>query len=273
MGVGSALLTPATLSIITDVFRDPRERARAIGIWSAFAGLGSGLGPVVGGILLAHFSWSSVFWVNVPVVVVGGVAAVAAGADQPGRDRAPASTRSARCCRSPARRCCSSPSSRRPTWGWTDRQILMGFAGSGVLIGSFLWWEHRNPTPMIDLSLFRNPRFSSANASLTIMFFVMFGQFFLLTQYLQFVRATRRSRRGCACCRGRWSRWCSAPCRRASPERLGNRTTLTGGLVVIAIGVALMGTFAPTPATGSSWCRCRCWRRASAWSWRRPPRR
>ena len=249
MGVGSALLTPATLSIITDVFRDPRERARAIGIWSAFAGLGSGLGPVVGGILLAHFSWSSVFWVNVPVVVVGGVAAALLVPTS--RDETAARF-------DPLGAVLSIAGSalllfaiiQAPDWGWTDRQILMSFAGSGVLIGSFLWWEHRNPTPMIDLSLFRNPRFSSANASLTIMFFVMFGQFFLLTQYLQFVMGYSPLEAGLRLLPWAVVTMVLSPMSARISERLGNRTTLTGGLVVIAIGVALMGTFAPDSSYG-----------------------
>ena len=242
MGVGSALLTPATLSIITDVFRDPRERARAIGIWSAFAGLGSGLGPVIGGILLAHFSWSSVFWVNVPIVVVGGIAAIALVPTS--RDETAARF-------DPLGAVLSIAASvallfaiiEAPDAGWTSPEILIGFALSALLLGAFLWWELRNPTPMVDLSLFRNPRFSSANASLTIMFFVMFGQFFLLTQYLQFVQGYSPLEAGLRLLPWAVVTIVLSPMSARISERLGNRTTLTGGLVVIAVGVALMGTF------------------------------
>ncbi|MBI5088761.1 MAG: MFS transporter, partial [Actinobacteria bacterium] len=75
MGVGGALIMPSTLSILTNVFRDPRERGRAIAIWAGFSGVGLALGPVTGGLLLEHFGWSSVFWVNLPI----GAAALVAG--------------------------------------------------------------------------------------------------------------------------------------------------------------------------------------------------
>ena len=74
MGIGGALIMPATLSILTNVFRDPRERGRAIAVWAGFSGLAVALGPVTGGLLLKHFEWSSVFWVNLPI---GAVALIA----------------------------------------------------------------------------------------------------------------------------------------------------------------------------------------------------
>ena len=76
MGIGGALIMPSTLSILTNVFRDPRERGRAIAVWAGCSGLAVAIGPVIGGILLRHFSWSSVFWVNIPI----GIAALVLGA-------------------------------------------------------------------------------------------------------------------------------------------------------------------------------------------------
>src|SRR6188768_876549 len=74
MGIGGALIMPSTLSILTNVFRDPRERGRAIGIWAGFSGLAVAVGPVTGGLLLKHFEWSSVFWVNIPIGILALVA-------------------------------------------------------------------------------------------------------------------------------------------------------------------------------------------------------
>jgi len=71
MGIGGAMMMPATLSIITDMFRDPAERQRAIGIWAGTTGVGIALGPIVGGLLLARFWWGSVFLINVPIAVLG----------------------------------------------------------------------------------------------------------------------------------------------------------------------------------------------------------
>ncbi len=94
MGIGGALIMPATLSILTNVFRDPRERGRAIAVWAGFSGLAVAIGPITGGLLLEHFSWQSVFWVNIPIgitaLVLGAfldpdIARSRAGQDRPAR--------------------------------------------------------------------------------------------------------------------------------------------------------------------------------------------
>src|SRR5436190_12169389 len=74
MGIGGALIMPATLSLLTNIFKDPRERGRAIGVWAALAGAGGALGPLLGGLLLQHFWWGSVFLINVPVTIVAFIA-------------------------------------------------------------------------------------------------------------------------------------------------------------------------------------------------------
>jgi len=183
MGVGGALIMPATLSIITNVFTDRRERAQAIAIWSATAGAAVAIGPVTGGWLLEHFWWGSVFLVNVPVVVVALVL---------GQLFVPTS-------RDPAARPIDVPGALLSiaglmalVWaiiegpgGWSDPEILGGFALAAVLLAAFVLWERRTRYPMLDMAFFRNARFSAASAAIMLTFFAMFGSLFLLTQFLQ----------------------------------------------------------------------------------------
>jgi EmrB/QacA subfamily drug resistance transporter len=186
MGAGAAFIFPATLGIIANVFRDPRERARAIGIWTAVSGAAVGLGPLTGGLLLAHFSWGSVFLINVPVVVV----ALIAGQLWVPTSRDPAAPRL------DLRGLALSIAGvgtlvytliEAPDHGWLAPQTVIGFAAAAVLLTAFILWELRSALPMLDVRLFQNPRFSAASASVTIAFFALFGFIFLVTQYFQFV--------------------------------------------------------------------------------------
>jgi EmrB/QacA subfamily drug resistance transporter len=185
MGVGGALIMPATLSILVNVF--PREeRARAIAIWAASAGIGVPLGPVAGGWLLDHFWWGSIFLVNVPIII----AAMTAGwwlvpesrdADAPAID-VPGGLLSIAGLATLLYAIIEAPNE-----GWTDPFILGIFGVAALLIAAFVAWELRNPAPMLRIDFFRNPRFSAGAASISLVFFALFGSIFILTQYLQFV--------------------------------------------------------------------------------------
>src|SRR4051794_5959072 len=186
MGMGAAAVMPATLSILTDVFRDPSERARAIALWSAIAGLGIAISPTAGGWLLEHFSWGSIFLVNVPIVVLALVA---------GRFVVPPSRNAHPGALDPVGAVLSIAGLvalvyaiiEAPNAGWLSAQTI-GLAGAGiaVLIG-WAWWEHRSDHPMVDLRIFRSARFSAASIAITLTFFALFGWLFLFTQQLQFV--------------------------------------------------------------------------------------
>jgi EmrB/QacA subfamily drug resistance transporter len=186
MGIGGALIMPSTLSVIIDVF--PREeRGRAIAIWSGVAGLGVGLGPLIGGLLLDHFWWGSVFLVNVPIVVI----ALALG-----WFLVPES-------RDPIPEPIDFPGAlfslgavtaivyaviEAPHRGWSDPLVIGTFLLAIILAALFVLRERRTDHPMIDLDIFRNPRFAVGSASIGIAFFALFGIILALTQYLQFVR-------------------------------------------------------------------------------------
>ena len=129
MGVGAAALMPCTLSILTNVFTAERDRARAIGIWSGTAGLGVAIGPILGGFLLVHYWWGSVFLINVPIAVAGLVAAafLVPNSKNPQAKRAdPVGA----CCRCWDSECCCGRSSRRPTGPGRRRSILAALVGS-----------------------------------------------------------------------------------------------------------------------------------------------
>ena len=186
MGVGGALIMPATLSIITNVF--PREeRAKAIGVWAGTAAIGVGLGPLFGGLLLEYFDWSSVFLINVPVALVAFVAGIRFVPDSrdpnPGRFDAPGALLSIG-----ALVALIYAVIEAPERGWLDPVILGAFGGALALGAAFVAWELRTAAPMLDLSLFRNPRFSIGSLSISLAFFSLFGAIFALTQFLQFAK-------------------------------------------------------------------------------------
>jgi len=186
MGAGAAFVMPATLSILSGVFPNPAERAKAIGIWSAVSGLGIAVGPTLGGILLEHFAWSSIFLINLPVVAIALIA---------GRRLVPAS-RAPRPPRLDLRGAALSVAGlgvltytliQAPDNGWTSSTTIATGAASLILLAAFALVQLRAAEPMVELRLFRNRRFAGACAGVMALFFALTGATFLLTQAYQFV--------------------------------------------------------------------------------------
>ena len=185
MGVGAALTIPASLSIVNDMFRDPGERARAIGAWAGTIGLGIAIGPIAGGLLLARFWWGSVFLVNVPIAVAAFVAALVLVPDS----KNPASARP-----DPGGSVLSIAALglllwaiiEGPTEGWTSLPVVGAGVAGLMVLGAFVIWEARSPHPMLKLGFFRNPRFSMAAAAEMLGTFGLLGALFVQTQFLQF---------------------------------------------------------------------------------------
>jgi MFS family permease len=186
MGVGGALIMPSTLSILTNVF-PAHERGKAIAIWASTAGLGVPLGPVLGGWLLEHFWWGSVFLINAPLVVIALVAAFLLVPESKDPEAAHLD---------PAGALLSMAGLtallyaiiEAPNRGWTNGLILGCFGVGAVVLTAFALWELRNPRPMLDTRLFKNARFTGASLAVALVFFALFGSMFFLTQYLQFVK-------------------------------------------------------------------------------------
>ncbi|MCU1345569.1 MAG: drug resistance transporter, EmrB/QacA subfamily, partial [Acidimicrobiia bacterium] len=186
MGVGGALIMPTTLSILVNAFGDPGERAKAIAIWTAASGAGIALGPIVGGMLMRSFSWGSVFWMNVPLLVVALVGTLHVVPDS----RDPHATRL-----DPVGALLSIAAIgaavygiiEAPERGWTSNSTVTVIVLAAIAGASFVGWELRRDEPMLDMRLFANRGFSAGSVTLSMLFFAMAGTVFLQAQYLQFI--------------------------------------------------------------------------------------
>jgi len=232
---------PATLSILTNVFTDPGERAKAIGIWAGVSGLGVAIGPVTGGWLLEHFWWGSVFLINVPVVIIGLVA---------GRFLVPNS----RDPESPRLDLAGTVMSavglfavlyaiiEGPAKGWTDTTVVAGFVMGFAVLGAFVAWELRSTHPILDMRFFANPRFSGASLAITLVFFSLFGSIFFLTQYLQFVLGYGTLEAGLAIAPVALALMVSAPVAPVLANRFGTKAMVAAGLIIVSAALVLLST-------------------------------
>ena len=187
MGVGAALIFPATLAIISNLYTERGERARAIGLWGAMTGLGVALGPITGGWLLEHYWWGSVFVVMAPVAAVtliGGVLFVPTSRDP----ATPPVDVGGLALSTVAIGTLVYTIIEAPERGWTSPDTVVGFALTATATAAFVAWERRRAHPMLDVSLFRNLRFSAASGSIMTIFFALAGFVFLITQYFQFLK-------------------------------------------------------------------------------------
>lgn len=187
MGIGAAMIFPATLAIIANVFADPKERAAAIGIWSAVSGIAVAAGPIVGGWLLEHYWWGSVFYINLPIAAIAIIATLvivpeSRDASTPKLDILGVLSSIA------AITALVFTIIEAPEWGWLSANTLLGLAGSAALIAVFVGWELRAKNPMLPVRIFSNLRFTAASVSIAAAFFSLFGFIFLITQYFQLVR-------------------------------------------------------------------------------------
>lgn len=240
MGLGAAFVMPATLSILNAVF-PPRERPQAIAAWSAVAGVGIVIGPTLGGLLLSHFWWGSVFLINVPLVVLAlaGVLLIVPETAEPGSHRLDfAGTLMI----AGALFLLVDAIIEAPTRGWTGpvtlAEIAMGLAGLGL----FTWWELRIPNPLIDLRVFAVRAFSAAAASVTVIFFALFGSLFVLTQYLQLVHGYSPLSAGVRALPFAIAMAAVSPVSTILAGRFGSRVVIPAGIVLMGAGLLDLST-------------------------------
>jgi EmrB/QacA subfamily drug resistance transporter len=241
MGVGAALIFPTTLAIVVNVFTEPRERAAAIGIWTAIAGVGVALGPISGGWLLEHFSWGSVFLVNVPVTVAGivGTLVLVPRSRDP---RAPRLDLPGLALSIAGVTLLVWSLIEAPSHGWISATTIGGIAGAAVLLAVFSWWERRVPAPLLDVNLFRNMRFTAASLAITLGFFALFGFIFLVTQYLQLVKGYSALQAGVRTLPFAIAMVVAAVSSPKVVQRIGTKVVVAAGLALMAGGFAIAST-------------------------------
>jgi len=187
MGVGAALVFPGTLAVVIDVFRDPTERAKAIGVWSAVSGAAVAFGPVTGGFLLEHFWWGSVFLINIPIVIIALLLQwrFVPESRDPNAERldVPGFLLSIAFVSLLVYTIIEAPHR-----GWASTISVLGFVGTAVLATAFVLRERATAHPLLNVRVFRDMRVTAATSSIFIAFFSLFGFTFLITQYFQFVR-------------------------------------------------------------------------------------
>jgi EmrB/QacA subfamily drug resistance transporter len=236
MGVGAAVMMPSTLAIITDMFRESGLRQRAIGIWSGTTGVGFAIGPIIGGLLLAHSWWGSVFLINVPIAVAGFLFAIPLVPDS----RNPAALR---------------PDLtgallsiagfglvlwsiiEAPVYGWSSPLVIGAGVGGLAVLGAFTAWERISAHPMLSLRFFRQRSFSAPIGSLGLAMFGLVGSLFVLTQFLQFNLGYSPLQAGVRMLPMAGAMAVVAPLSSLAVRHAGTKLTVAAGLLLIAAGL------------------------------------
>jgi EmrB/QacA subfamily drug resistance transporter len=235
MGFGAAIVFPNTLSILSNVFTDRTERAKAIGVWGATTGMGVAFGPIVGGFLLEHFWWGSVFLAMAPAAVVA-ILLVAVAVPTSRDPSTPRLDRVGLALSTTGIGLLVYSIIEAPARGWSAPASVAGFAGGIATLALFAAWERRVSSPMLDVRLFANLRFSAASASVTVAFFTLFGFIFMVTMYFQFMHGYSPLSTGLRTLPVALSMGAASVIGTRLAVHLGNKVVVTGGLLLMAIG-------------------------------------
>lgn len=237
MGIGGAFIMPSTLSILVQVFTEPRERAQAIGIWAAVAGAAVAIGPILGGLLLEVTSWHAIFWVNPPLVVLALLATLALVPES----------------RDPSKPRLDPLGAVLSTIGIIAFVVTVievpdqGF--SAVTIGStitaivfitaFVCWERKAPRPLLPMSLFTNRLFTVAIITVALVYGALMGVMFFLPQFLQLVQGNSPLQSGVAMLPAAGGLFLASLFSPRWAERFGTRRIVVSGLLLVVVGLAL----------------------------------
>ncbi|MFM9049109.1 MAG: MFS transporter, partial [Actinomycetota bacterium] len=237
MGIGGAFIMPSTLSILTNVFTDRRERAQAIGIWAATAGAAVAIGPIVGGLLVEYVSWHAIFWVNPPLVAIGIVATLRYVPESldPSRPRL-----------DPLGAVLSTVGLvalvvtviEIPDAG-IDLLTVTSSVATVVFLSGFVWWELRAPRPMLPMSLFRNRLFTVSVICVALVYAALMGMMFFLPQFLQLVQGNTPVESGVSMLPGAGGMLIASLFSPRVAERIGTRTTVLMGFFLVTVGFGI----------------------------------
>jgi EmrB/QacA subfamily drug resistance transporter len=237
MGLGGAAVMPQTLSIISNVF-EPHERARAIGIWASAVGIGVAIGPVLGGTLLSHFWWGSVFLINVPVTVIGAAAVLALVPES--RNPAPGKIDFVGVIASVVGLVLLVYGIVQggDTGSWLRADVLIPAVGGLAVLALFGWYETRINHPSLDVRLFRNRGLSASVGVIALLFFSMGGVYFFTSFYLQNVRGYTPLDAGLLAVPFAVGQFVVSPRSAALVSRFGARAVAGGGLLLNALAIS-----------------------------------
>jgi EmrB/QacA subfamily drug resistance transporter len=236
MGIGGALVEPSTLAIVTSMFTRPTERQRAIGFWAGTSGLGVALGPIIGGLLLAHFWWGSVFLINVPIALIGVACGIALVPDS--KDTAalapdfPGALLSIAGLGLLVWAIIEAPDS-----GWMSGRVIGAGVASLVVLAVFAIWERHSSHPMLNLGFFRRREFSWAIGSVGMATIGLFGTLFVLTQFLQFDLGYTPLQAGVRTLPAAGAIAVVSPLSALLQRAVGTKLTVAAGLFVICAGL------------------------------------
>ena len=238
-GFGAALVLPATLSIVTNVFQRD-ERAKAIAIWTAVGGLGVGIGPAVGGYLVEHFDYNAAFWIHVPILGLAGVGMLFVAESRDDRKVVldiPGALTGTLAVGSLVYGIIQGGEA-----GWTSTRILVALGVSAAAFVAFAVIERRAEFPMLPLRFFRQRDFTGSVVSLGIVFFAGIVLFFFLSQYWQLVQGRSPLRAGLMALPNAAAIIAGSAVAQSLLSKVGPRRLVSTAMVIMGTGVALFTT-------------------------------
>ncbi|WP_405133659.1 MFS transporter [Nocardia sp. NBC_01388] len=240
MGVFAAVVFPATLALLINIFTEPRQRAAAVAAWTAMAGMAVAIGPTIGGWLLEYFSWHSVFWINVPVALIA-IAAVLITVPESRADHVARLDRIGIVLSLVGVTALVWSIIEAPKHGWLSAQSLAGYLLSIITLAVFVGWELRVASPVLNMRLFRNRRFALPSLAITVSYFAAFGFLFLITQYFQGVKELTPLEFGIHSLPFAVAVGFGAPIATMMAQRFGTTAMVVSGLLILAVAMYIAG--------------------------------